>query len=342
MPRNGLIQVYTSKSDQLNFAPIGLSLRACGRDFRVLIASFAPHEFMDEAITASSLLSPNLVVNHSAIEAEKKAVDKKTGNRDRIRIAETFKRSKIAALSGRFDMVILNGINEVVGRGLVPCSDILDLMEERPSKVELVLTGQGASKKIIDRADLVTEMVVHRSEPFSEKESGPIEVITGNGKGKTTYCLGKALLISCRRVPALILQVIKSPKRYGEVRAIEKLPFIDIKTMGEGFLNTNGTGFAKRHRDAAHRAWERSLREIFSMKYGLVVLDEINIATHYGLINPERVKEMLFLKPKDLNLLLSGRNAHPEVIAAASTVIEMSEIKHPFRKGIKARKGIEF
>jgi cob(I)alamin adenosyltransferase len=78
------------------------------------------------------------------------------------------------------------------------------------------------------------------------------------------------------------------------------------------------------------------------MKYGLLVLDEINIATHYGLIRGERVKEMLFLKPRQTHLLLSGRNAHPEVTEAASTVIEMKEIKHPFKKGVKARKGIEF
>ena len=87
---------------------------------------------------------------------------------------------------------------------------------------------------------------------------------------------------------------------------------------------------------------EHCLREIFSLKYGLVVLDEINTASHYGLVNPLRVKEMLFLKPRRVHLLLSGRYAHPAVIEAADTVLEMREIKHPYERGIKARRGIEF
>ena len=74
----------------------------------------------------------------------------------------------------------------------------------------------------------------------------------------------------------------------------------------------------------------------------MIVLDEINIATYYGLINAERVREVMFLKPEKLHLLLGGRNAHLEVREEATSVIEMREIKHPYRKGIKARKGIEF
>jgi cob(I)alamin adenosyltransferase len=84
------------------------------------------------------------------------------------------------------------------------------------------------------------------------------------------------------------------------------------------------------------------LKEIFSLTYRLVVLDEINIATNLDLVHPDRVREMMFLKPRDLHLILSGRNAHPEMMNHASAVFEMREIKHPFHKGIKARRGIEF
>jgi cob(I)alamin adenosyltransferase len=84
------------------------------------------------------------------------------------------------------------------------------------------------------------------------------------------------------------------------------------------------------------------LREIFSLTYRLIALDEINIATNLDLVHPNRVREMMFLKPRNLHLVLSGRNAHPEMIKHASAVFEMREIKHPFQKGIKARRGIEF
>jgi cob(I)alamin adenosyltransferase len=143
-------------------------------------------------------------------------------------------------------------------------------------------------------------------------------------------------------IPSVIFQTIKSPKLYGEVRAIQKLPFLEIKSMGKGFLHKHSAGLEKKHIDAAKAAWALLLKKIFSLEYQLVVLDEINVATHYGLINFHRVREMLFMKPDNLHLLLSGRHAHPEVTEAATNVIEMREIKHPFRKGIKARKGIEF
>ncbi len=107
-------------------------------------------------------------------------------------------------------------------------------------------------------------------------------------------------------------------------------------------MKSDSAGPGKKHLEAARQAWEECLREIFSLKYGLVVLDEINIATHYGLTHAERVREMLFLKPRKLHLILSGRNAHLEVKEGANSLIEMREIKHPYKKGIKARKGIEF
>jgi cob(I)alamin adenosyltransferase len=112
--------------------------------------------------------------------------------------------------------------------------------------------------------------------------------------------------------------------------------------MGEGFLFADTAAQLRKHHRAARRAWEECLREIFSLKYGLVVLDEINTATYYGLVHGERVREMLFLKPHDLHLLLSGRNAHLEVTEVASVVIHMREVKHPFTQGVTARKGIEF
>ena len=330
MLKKGLIQVYTGTSEQINFAPFGLALRASGYDFRILITCFAPHGQMEEAIRASSFLD-TMIIDHSAINNP----------------PDAFQKAKQAALAGDFDIVILNGIIPLLDQGVIGLEHVLTLMEEKPENVELVLSGSGAPQDIIVKADLVTEMVISGPTSASPNKNdfegqGTTEVITGNGKGKTTYCFGKAMLSSCLGTRTSILQFIKSPKPYGEVKAIGKLPNLEIRSMGEGFLNLDLTGPKKRHIDAARRAWAECLKEIFSLKYGLMVLDEIDNATHYGLVNPERVREMLFLKPRNLHLLLSGRNAHSEVTGAATTVIEMREIKHPFKKGIKARKGIEF
>ncbi len=345
MLKTGLIQVYTGDSAGTNFVPLGLGLRAVGRNLRVHISCFTPHELMDGARLISDLLKPNLFIHQPKGRQNVTGADWKQTEIDDIN--RTFLISKEALQGGQFDVVVLNGINRIVSQGIISSDVLLDLIQLKPKHVELVLSGPDADKEVLERADLITEMVAHgtKEEAVGDPDGpamAPAEVVTGNGKGKTTYCLGKAMLMSGVGIRAKILQFIKSPKAYGEVRAIEKLPGLDIETLGEGFLRTSGKVPDRKHLDAARSAWEACLREIFSLEFGLIVLDEINIATRYALIRPERVREMLFLKPRNLHLILSGRNAHKEVMDGASSVIEMKEIKHPLKKGIKARKGIEF
>lgn len=341
----GLIQVYTGNGDQVNFAPMGLSLRAAGHNFRIHMTCFLPHEWMEGASMASILLKPNLVIEHT--EIENTPPDGKWNRKQIDEINQAFQRAKKTLLSGEFDIIILNGINQILNQGIISPDHVLELMKIKPDHVELILTGPGANEELIERADLVTEMVCHFqaggvNRDYRHNGTASVEVVTGNGKGKTTYCLGKAMLMSCLGIQSTILQFIKSPKAYGEIKAIKRLPYLEIKTMGKGFLDMHSSDLNKKHSEAARRAWEECLREIFSLKYGLIVLDEINIATYYGFVHIQRVREMLFLKPEKLHLILSGRNLHHEVREGASSVIEMKEIKHPFKKGVKARKGIEY
>ncbi len=339
----GLIQVYTTESDQMNFAPIGLSLRAAGHGLRTLITTFTSDEMLEGLSFASQFLQGSLFVEHLGTKQILFPGD--DAHKTPLQI-DGYQSTLEAIFSGDFNIVILNGIHRALEQGLLSTQDILKLMRQKPGNLELVLSGKGLSDQIIERADLVTEMVVTKGpkhpEETPQRGNGTVDVITGPGKGKTTYCLGKAMLMSSMGTPSVIFQTIKSPKLYGEVKAIQKLPFLEIKSMGKGFLHKHSAGLEKKHIDAAKAAWALLLKKIFSLEYKLVVLDEINVATHYGLINFHRVREMLFMKPDNLHLLLSGRHAHPEVIEAATNVIEMREIKHPFRKGIKARKGIEF
>lgn len=346
MLEKGLVQVYTGNSEQVHFVPMGLSLRAAGQKLRTHMTYFLPPELKEGANVASVLLKPYLVVEHA--ELANRPQDGKWNMAEIDEVNHSLQRTKHALLSGKFDIVVLDGMNRLLAQDILALDDIVGLIDQKPDHVELVFTGPGASEDLIERADLVTEMVCNVRNERSDKDFNhgdsmtPSEVVTGNGKGKTTYCLGKAMLTSCMGVRSTILQFIKSPKAYGEVKAMEKLSLMDIKTMGKGFLDMESAVSSKKHMKAAKQAWEECLREIFSLEYGVIVLDEINIATYYGLINAERVREMMFLKPEKLHLLLSGRNAHLEVREEATSVIEMREIKHPYRKGIKARKGIEF
>jgi len=331
----GLIQVYTSPSRRTNYAPYGLALRASGQGFRTLIIHFAPHDFMGEEKQACTSLAPNLVIDVSALDGFDPKEGMATG-----RARGAFQKAREAAVSGTFDLVVLEGVLGMVSDGLIPLHEILDLMREKGPHVELVLTGPEAANMIMEKADLVTEMSVRTSARGKNQE--PIEVVTGKGKGKTTYCLGKALLMSSMNVPSFILQVVKSPKPYGEVMAIKKLPELEIETMGKGFVDKRNPDADPSHWEAAREAWERGKEIISSSRYGLVVLDEINIAVNYGFIHPDEVQDLLLNKPKGVHLMLSGRYAKTDVMKHATVVMEMKEVKHPFKNGIGARKGIEY
>lgn len=172
---------------------------------------------------------------------------------------------------------------------------------------------------------------------------GLIIINTGDGKGKTTAALGTAMRAAGHGMKVLILQFIKSGNGYGEIKFIEKIPNIEIRSMGEGFVyhRKNGSDMQK-HQAAANNAWEMVKAEVKSEKWDMIVLDEINYAIKYGLIAVEEVEKLLDTKPEKLNLILTGRDAQESLIDRADTVSEMKVIKHAYQKGIKAKKGIEF
>jgi cob(I)alamin adenosyltransferase len=344
MLTQGLVQVYTGKTRQMNLAHIGLTLRATGHNLRTFLMGFLPHPFVDTEDKALSFLSPNVAVKRIPLTTAPPGEDLPKNDRDRIR--SSFEHIRDIILGGSYDMVILEEINQIVNKGIIPSGDIMNLIKKKPAHVELVLTGRDAEDEIIEQADLVTEMVEHKVEEGlweveGRNPEGCIGVVTGNGKGKTTYCLGRGMFFAASGIPSSMLQFIKSPLPYGEVIACERFPNLEIKSMGEGFI-FGSTGPSKKHREAARGAWEACLREIFALTYRLIVLDEINIATQLGLVHPDRVREMMFLKPRNLHIILSGRGAHPEIMEHASAVFEMKEVKHPFHRGIHARKGIDF
>ena len=179
------------------------------------------------------------------------------------------------------------------------------------------------------------------------EEHGLILVNTGNGKGKTTAALGVVLRAVGQGFKVLILQFIKSGNGYGELAGLAKLgDQVEIRSMGKGFIyykrDEVGEAELSRHKEAVQVAWRTLVEEVNSDKWDLIVMDEINNAINYELIDVHSVVEMLKNKPKRLHVVLTGRYAKPEIIDMADTVTEMTVVKHAYEKGIKAAKGIEF
>ena len=174
---------------------------------------------------------------------------------------------------------------------------------------------------------------------------GLIMVHTGDGKGKTTAALGLALRAWGSGLRVMILQFIKGSWKYGELEAIGKLGEIDgrieIRPLGLGLMSKSEAE-RQQHIEAARKAMAEAEQVIVSGKYDLVILDEINYAVKFGLIEISDVLALLDKKTPEEHVLLTGRDARAELIDRADLVTEMKLIKHPFQQGIKAQRGIEF
>jgi cob(I)alamin adenosyltransferase len=170
---------------------------------------------------------------------------------------------------------------------------------------------------------------------------GLLIVFTGDGKGKTTAAMGAALRAVGQGLKVLMIQFIKGSWRYGELEAARLLGgAFEIRPMGRGFVQP-GRPDPEDVR-AAQQAWQAAREEMRSGRYDMIILDEINNAVDYGLLSIEQVMEGLSERPEQLHVICTGRNAHHRLIEAADLVSEMREIKHPFRQGIPAQRGIEY
>jgi len=173
------------------------------------------------------------------------------------------------------------------------------------------------------------------------QERGLLIVHTGKGKGKSTAAFGMVLRCLGRGMRVGIVQFVKGVWTTGERLALERFGDLVIcRAMGEGF--TWDTQDRARDIAAARDAWETAKAMIADPSYRLVLLDELNIVLRYDYLPADEVVETLKAKPDDLHIVVTGRNARPELIEAADLVTEMTLVKHPFRSGVKAQIGIEF
>jgi len=193
-----------------------------------------------------------------------------------------------------------------------------------------------ANEKSARRQEARQKMMAEKT-----REKGLIIVHTGKGKGKSTAAFGMVFRCIGHGMKAGVVQFVKGAWATGERSVLEKFPeLVTIKAMGEGFTWET----QDRERDIAHArsGWEEAKRMIADPQYSLVLLDELNIVLRYDYLPTEEIIEVLRSKPADKHVIVTGRNAKDELIEIADLVTEMEQVKHPFRSGVKAQKGIEF
>ncbi len=173
-------------------------------------------------------------------------------------------------------------------------------------------------------------------------ETGKIQVFTGEGKGKTTAALGLAWRAIGRGLKVFMVQFLKAPDTSGEHFAAHAFaPMMIIKPMGrKGFIHRRG--LEPLDTVMAELALEEARTAMLGGEFDVIILDEINVAVNLGIIAIKDLLDLMEAKPENVELVLTGRYAHPEVVLRADVVLEMRKIKHHYDNGVVAREGIEY
>ena len=172
-------------------------------------------------------------------------------------------------------------------------------------------------------------------------EKGLLIVHTGKGKGKSTAAFGLVMRALGHGFRIGVVQFVKGAWETGERFVLDRFPdLVTIQAMGEGF--TWETQDRERDIAAANAAWDKAKTMIADPSYRMVLLDELNIVLRYGYLDIDEVVETLNARPEGMHVIVTGRNAKDELIEAADLVTDMTQVKHPFRSGVKAQIGIEF
>jgi cob(I)alamin adenosyltransferase len=170
---------------------------------------------------------------------------------------------------------------------------------------------------------------------------GLVQVFTGNGRGKTSAAMGTVLRAAGQGLRVFIVFFMKGNYPYGEQKALSYLPNVTVAMFGSpSFVDPKKV--RDEDKEEARKALAAAREAMHSGEYDLVVLDEVNIAAAWGLVGVDEVVELIHDRPEDVELILTGRYADPELIRLADLVTEMLDIKHPHEKGVEARRGFEY
>ena len=188
----------------------------------------------------------------------------------------------------------------------------------------------------------MSKLALQKLEP--ERKVGLTVVITGYGKGKTTSALGMILRAVGYGMKVCLIQFMKGDMYAGEYEGLKKLaPYVEHHLTGKGFCGIQGNPYPfQEHRANAQDAIMLAKEKLLSGEYDMLVCDEISNALKLKLVDLSQVLDLIDSKPENLHLILTGRDAHPDVIAKANTVSEVNEIKHAYREGIEPQKGVDY
>lgn len=185
-------------------------------------------------------------------------------------------------------------------------------------------------------------MEITRLEP--ERRQGLVVVLTGHGKGKTTSAMGMALRSAGHGLKVSIIQFMKGDIYSGEWDGVKLLGgLVELTPTGKGFCGIQGNPYPyEEHRRNAQAALQLVDSKMASGHFQVLILDEINNALALKLVDLEQVTRILERRPPQMHLILTGRDAHPDIVAAADTVSEVREVKHAYRKDIEPQPGIDY
>jgi cob(I)alamin adenosyltransferase len=175
------------------------------------------------------------------------------------------------------------------------------------------------------------------------QKTGPglVQVFTGNGKGKTTAAVGTIVRAAGYGLKVFLVSFMKGKYAYGEYETLSHIPNVEIAQFGLRKFS-DPANIKSEEKEQAEAALEAARKAITSGSYDLVVLDEVNVALSFNLISLDKVIKLIEEKPPRVELILTGRYAANKILEIADLVTEMVKVKHPFDKGVKARKGIEY
>ena len=357
----GQIHVYDGAGKGKSQAALGVVLRSIGLGIhnfsqtRVLLLRFlkGPGRTYDEdaAIQALQRGFPHLIDQVRTGRAEYFGADE-IAKFDRQEAQRGWDVAKGAIASGLYSVVVMDELNPVLDLGLLPIDEVVSTLKRKPDHMEIIATGRGAPQGLIDIADLHSEMrpLYH---PMAKQGIAGIEIYAGSGKGKSTSALGKALQAIGKGIGqdkshrVLIMQWLKGGAGYTEDAAIAALrqiypSLVDHQRSGRDAIVWRGQQQELDYVEA-ERAWEIARAAIASGLYKTIILDELNPTVDLELLPEEPIVQALLRKPRDTEIIITGRCKNPLAYFDLATVhSEMICHKHYAEKGIDLKRGVDY
>ncbi|MBE9064334.1 cob(I)yrinic acid a,c-diamide adenosyltransferase [cf. Phormidesmis sp. LEGE 11477] len=358
----GQIHVYDGEGKGKSQVALGVVLRSIGlgihqfMESRVLLLRFlkGPGRTYDEdaAIEALQRGFPHLIDQVRTGRSEFFGLDEIT-KFDKQEAQRGWDVAKGAIASGLYSVVVLDEINPVLDLDLLPIADVIKSLKNKPDHLEVIATGRGAPPPLVEIADLHSEMKPQIHQTAADIGIEGIEIYTGDGKGKSTSALGKALQAIGKGISqdkshrVMVIQWLKGGKGYTEDAAIAALRksyphLVDHQRCGRDAIVWRGQQQPIDYIEA-ERGWEIASTAIASGLYKTIILDELNPTVDLELLPEEPIIQTLLRKPKDTEVIITGRcKNQPTYFQLASIHSEVYCHKHYAERGVELKRGVDF